>query len=128
MKKRILILLLVSVLLFLIGDGWCYALVPLTTSLSFSELYYLFSSERAIKFISKLRPISFIGENSYPAYLISFVFAWYVPVIVNKYFNISGIVLWVLVWVIMVSVLPILSYLLTKLQSCVRRGGNRNKV
>ncbi len=106
---------------FAMGKSWCYSLVPMLAAMSFYELYYLTMRGCLKNPISKMKYLSLIGKNSYAAYLISFLFAWYVPVVIKAYFSINGVALWIVSWGIMLLCLPVLSYCLTAAQSSIMK-------
>ena len=110
-----------SLACFVVGQSWCYSLVPMLAAMSFYELYYFMSCDLMQGIVSKIKYLNFIGKNSYAAYLISFIFAWYIPVIIKHYVSLNGVLLWGATCLLTFVALPILSYGLTVAQSRIRR-------
>ena len=106
---------------FAVGQSWCYSLVPMLAAMSFYELYYLTNRDCLRNLISKMKYLSWIGKNSYAAYLISFLFAWYVPIVIKRCCSINGMLLWIITWAVMLVCLPICSHSLTLTQSYIMK-------
>lgn len=90
-----LIFFVLVMLLFVAELTFSYALVPFFSAMAFKEIYFLLESFRDYKIKYSSKTLIYIGKNTYPIYLAHFLLVWYIPIIVKRYFELNGILLWI---------------------------------
>ena len=88
-------LVLVILALFYFEFSFSYAVIPLLAALMFADVYTFLSSLPTL--IRKTKWLCRIGQNTFAIYLSHFLVAWYIPIIIEKYLHITGVVLWMIV-------------------------------
>lgn len=83
----------ITFLLFFIGNEILTSLVPFFAAISFVGLYIVVCRIKDNKLFSLLAKI---GDISFSAYLIHFVFAWYLPAIIKNIVNVSDNILFII--------------------------------
>lgn len=113
---------LAIVALFYFELSFSYALIPILAALMFADVFKLLTAVPNL--IRSTKWICMIGRNTYVIYLSHFLAAWYIPVLIEKYFHIKGSVLFVIalcLCAVLCMISPYISLPLNKLSKWIEK-------